>query len=50
MQNRLNTGQDEVLSLKLFSYFEWLYETVTYSQEFKKENTCKNLRNTPKKL
>lgn len=36
MQNRLNTRQDETSSVKYFrNYFEWVYETITYSWEFK---------------
>lgn len=44
MQNRLNTEQDEASSLKYFSdYFEWIYEIISYSWEFKKK-VCKNQR------
>lgn len=35
--------QDETSSLKYFSnYFEWVYETITYSWEFKKTKQNKN--------
>lgn len=44
MQNRLNTRQDETSSVKYFrNYFEWVYETITYSWEFKKNKTKQKL-------
>lgn len=47
-----NTGQDEASSIKHFSnYFEWVYETLKNSWEFKKKIYVKIKEiNTPKNL